>query len=84
VTRVVECVEAHYEVIEVEFGVVYKWGPASMVVECGCGARASLTRTAAAICPGCGEDHEDIMREQTQAGRLREEVRHPWRDAIKP
>ena len=78
-TRVVECVEAHYEVIEVEFGVVYKWCPASMIVECDCGERASFTRTAAAICPGCGEDYEDIMREETEAGPLREEAKYPWR-----
>ena len=81
VTHVVERVEAHYEVIEVEFGLVYKWRPARMVVECGCGERATLTRTVT-LCPGCGEDHEDIIGEETEAGRLTEEAGRPWRDAM--
>jgi hypothetical protein len=67
--------------MKVEFGMVYKWCPASMVVECGCSERVSLNRTAA-ICPGCGEDHEDIIREETEAGRLIEEAGRPWRDAM--
>jgi hypothetical protein len=83
VTHILERVEARYDVIESEFGVVYKWCPASIVVECGCGERVSLTSRSIAVCPGCGKDHEDIIREELEAaGRLREEeAKHPWRDA---
>ena len=78
-THLLERVEAHYNVIEVEFGAVYKWCPASVVVECGCGERARLTRTVA-VCPDCREDHEDIIKEELEAGGLREEAKHPWRN----
>ncbi len=80
-THLVERVEARYDVIEVEFGMVYKWCPASMVVVCDCGERASLINNVA-VCPGCREDYEDILREETEAGRLREEAKHSWREAM--
>ncbi len=81
-THILERVEARYDVIECEFGVVYKWCPASIVVECGCGERASLTSRSIAFCPGCGEDHEDVLRKELKASGLREEeAKHPWRYA---
>jgi hypothetical protein len=44
VAKVVECVEAHYEVLDVEMGKVYRWHPQqSVVVECECGEELSLT-----------------------------------------
>ena len=42
-TKVIERVEAHYEVQDVEMGKVYRWCPESIVVRCGCGERLSLT-----------------------------------------
>jgi hypothetical protein len=42
-TKVIEHVEAHYEVQYVATGKVYKWCPESIVVRCGCGERLSLT-----------------------------------------
>jgi len=41
--KVIEHVEAGYEVEEVEFRTVYRWCPESVVVRCGCGERLSLT-----------------------------------------
>jgi hypothetical protein len=41
--KVIEKVEAGYEVEEVEMGKVYRWCPESVVVRCGCGKRLSLT-----------------------------------------
>jgi hypothetical protein len=41
--KVIEYVEAGYEVEEVEMGKVYRWCPESVVVRCGCGKRLSLT-----------------------------------------
>ncbi len=80
VTHILERVEAHYDVIEVDFGAVYKWCPANIVVECDCGERATLTRTVA-VCPSCTEDHEGIVQEELEAVGPREEARHPWRGA---
>jgi hypothetical protein len=40
---VIERVEAHYEVQDVEMGKVCRWCPESIVVRCGCGERLSLT-----------------------------------------
>ena len=79
-THILERVEAHYEVTEVDFGEVYKWCPASVVVECGCGERARLTRTVT-VCPGCREDHEETIKEELEVGGPREEAKRPWREA---
>jgi hypothetical protein len=42
-TKVIERIEAHYEVQDVEMGKVYRWCPESVVVECECGKKLSLT-----------------------------------------
>ena len=41
--KIIERVKAHYEVQDVEMGKVYRWCPESVVIECGCGKRLSLT-----------------------------------------
>jgi hypothetical protein len=41
--KVVECVEAHYEVQDVEMGKVYRWCPANVSVECTCGEEPTLS-----------------------------------------
>ncbi len=76
-TRVIERAQASYEVREVEHGVVYRWCLASVLVECECGERARLTKTEA-VCPGYGADHAAVIREESEASRLRERVvQHP-------
>jgi hypothetical protein len=42
--KVIEQVEAGYEVEEVEFGTVYRWCPESVVVRCVCGGEAVTNR----------------------------------------
>ena len=71
---------AHYDVQEVEMGQVYTWRPESMVVECGCGERLSLTASNT-TCGGCGADHESATREGLNGGRSGDEAAHPWRYA---
>ena len=39
----IEYTEARYDVQEVEMGEVYTWRPESVVVECDCGERPTLT-----------------------------------------
>jgi hypothetical protein len=43
VAKIIEYVQARYEVENVEFGKVYKWRPESVVLECECGDKPSLT-----------------------------------------
>ena len=76
--KVIERVEARYDVQEVEFGEIYKWRPESVVVECGCGEEPTLTASTS-TCGECGADHGTVMREESTARRLGDEALHPWR-----
>ena len=79
--RIIERVEAHYEVHEVEMGTVYRWCPESIVLRCNCGARATLTASKP-TCSGCGADHAAIAEEVLDAGSEDRVVR-PWR-SVRP
>jgi hypothetical protein len=48
--------EAHYDVQEVEMGEVYTCRPESVVVECDCGERLTLTAPTTI----CGADHKAV------------------------
>jgi hypothetical protein len=86
--RIVERVAGHYEVQEVEFGKVYLWCLAGVVVECECGERSTfkssdLLSGSVTICE-CGKDHTSGIREELRdevGGHLfkDDEVVHPWR-----
>ncbi len=80
-TRIIERVEAHYEVHEMEMGIVYSWRPESVVVECDCGERATLTASRTA-CGECGADHEAATEEVLDV-RQQDKVEHPWR-SVRP
>ena len=75
-----ENTKGHYDVQEVEMGEVYTWRPESVVVECGCGERLTLTASTT-TCGGCGAEHNAVVREGLSDGRLEDEVVHPWRYA---
>jgi hypothetical protein len=77
VAKVIERVEARYEVQDVEMGKVYRWRPESLVVECDCGEEPSLTASKNA-CGECGADYRDILEEGLDA-RPEDKVDHPWR-----
>jgi hypothetical protein len=78
VAKVIERLEAHYEVQDVEMGKVYRWWPESVVVECKCGKRPTLTAFKKA-CGECGADHRAIVEGVLEARPEEEEVDHPWR-----
>ncbi len=78
--RIIERVEAHYEVHEVEMGTVYRWCPEQVVLQCNCGAKLSLT-TSKTICSECGADHAAITEEVLDARS--EDVIRPWR-SVRP
>jgi hypothetical protein len=76
VARILECVEAHYEVQDVEMGKVYRWRPANALVECTCGEEPTLSAFRA-ICGECGADHGGLVEEVLHA-RPENEIDHPW------
>ena len=75
--KVIERVQAHYEVQDVEMGKVYRWRPETVVVECTCGEQLSLSAFET-TCPECGADHAAIVEEMLVV-RPADEGDHPWR-----
>jgi hypothetical protein len=79
--KLIECTQGHYEAYEVEFGMVYKWCPECVVVECDCGERPTLTWSTT-TCDGCGANHAGAVRKELHTRGLVEEDAHPWRYAV--
>ena len=77
VTQVIERVEAHYELQATEKGTLYRWCPESVVIECECGERATLSASRSA-CGECEADHESLIEEVLDV-RQEDKVEHPWR-----
>jgi hypothetical protein len=75
--KIIECVGGYYECQEVPFGVVYRWHPGYLLLECGCGARQALT-CFAATCDKCGADYTSVVREKLAGQCLEDEALHPW------
>ena len=76
--KVIERVEARYEVQDVEMGKVYRWQPESVVVECGCGGRLHLNASVTS-CERCTTDHALAVREALSELRHSDRTIHPWR-----
>ncbi len=82
--KVIEYLEGRYATREVPYGVVYKWLPECIVVECRCGAKPTL-KASSTICSGCGVDHANIVRRELNGSRngssqkTVDELLHPWR-----
>ena len=55
-TKVIERLDAHYEVQHLEMGTVYRWCPERVLVECDCGETPTLAASAT-ICGKCDKDH---------------------------
>ncbi len=77
--KIIECVEAHYNIQAAEFGTVYKWRPESVMIECECGEMVTLTASST-TCEECGAGHTGLVRENLAVRRSREDKEvHPWR-----
>jgi len=76
--EVIECIEGCYEALEVPYGVVYRWYPGSLLIECGCGKRQVLT-CSSSTCSQCDADHASVVREELAALCSEDTVLHPWR-----
>ena len=76
--EVLERIEGCYEALEVPYGVVYRWYPGSLLIECGCGKRQVLT-CSLSTCNQCGADHASVVREELAAHCSKDAALHPWR-----
>ena len=82
--KILERVDARYEVEELPLGKVYKWRPRSVLIKCECGQNTPLTASSP-DCEECGKEHVGLLQkalaEQRSSGRRRprEEDLHPWR-----
>ena len=78
--KTIECTQGYYEAQEVAFGRVYRWHPESVVLECDCGERLTLTWSMT-TCDGCDADHAAAVREELAARGVADVTAHPWRYA---
>jgi hypothetical protein len=74
-TKVIECIEGHYEVEQTSYGQVYVWRPEHVVVECG--ARLVFLSASDTIC-SCGIDHGALVREELASRKVSEGTPHLW------
>ena len=62
---------------------MYSWRPQSVLIECGCEERLSLTASEV-ICEECGAGHTGLLKQYLTESRLRgDEETHPWRYSLK-
>jgi hypothetical protein len=79
--KIIERVQAHYEVSEVPFGKTYEWHPAYFALECDCGEKITLSATTTiTTCPQCGADLGDAFVHdiKEREGPLPDRLTHPW------
>jgi hypothetical protein len=78
--KIIERVQAHYEVSEVPFGKIYEWQQASVTLECDCGEKITLSATTTiTTCPQCGADLGTFVHDiKEREGRLPDRLTHPW------
>ena len=80
-TKVIEYVDAHYEIQNVEMGKVYRWRLEGVMVECECG-KGQILAAPQYACDECGTEHRTLVEEvlEPRANEEEEEVPyHPWR-----
>ena len=83
--KVIERVDARYDVQELELGKVYKWLPESLLIECECGQTTALTASST-TCEECGKEHVGLLQkalaeQRSSRQQFGEEELHPWRYA---
>jgi hypothetical protein len=77
--KIIERVEARYEVREVPFGKVYEWHPAYLAIECDCGERLIITATSIITACSCGARLGGFVHYVQEHGdHLPERLTHPW------
>ena len=77
--KIIERVEARYEVREVPFGKVYAWHPAYVALECDCGERLNLAAASTTTSCSCGARLGGFVHDmQEHEDHLPDRLTHPW------
>ena len=78
--QILERLQAHYESREMPFATVYEWHPATVVLECECGEKVTLSATSTTTtCSWCGAELGTFAFEiREREGRLPDKLTHPW------
>ncbi len=79
--QVIERVDAHYEVQEVDHGTVYRWCPGRLLLRCDCGERLEC-RSPTEHCrcgAGCAAAFEDPNHDERREGPEAPWRREPYR-----
>jgi hypothetical protein len=78
--KIIERVEAHYEVCEVPFGKIYEWHPDYATLECDCGEQLILTTTSTTTaCGRCGARLGGLVHDiKEREEHLPDKLTHPW------
>jgi hypothetical protein len=83
VTKVIERVDAHYEVEDLPMSKVYRWCPESVVIVCEHCTKTTTLTTSKRACAECGANYrallEEVGLEASLAEQEEEVVSHPWR-----
>jgi hypothetical protein len=77
VAKVIERLNARYEIQELEFGKVYKWCPEKALLKCNCGEITILTASRS-ICSEFETNHAALLRGVLDF-RHEEKADLPWR-----
>jgi hypothetical protein len=78
--QVIEIIGGYFEPQEESLGVVYRWHPGYVLVECGCSQRLTLT-CFMTTCSKCRTDHAAVVQDELAGECSEEKVLHPWRYA---
>ena len=79
VHKIIERVEARYDVREVPFGKVYEWHPAYISLECDYGEQLLLTSAGTTTACSCGaEVGAFVYNLREREDRLPDRLTHPW------
>jgi hypothetical protein len=78
VAQVITSTGGYHELVEIEFGRVYKWPPEVVTLQCTGGKQSNLG-IFVTDCEGCGADYAPVIREWlASARRPVEDETHPW------
>ena len=77
-TKVIERLDAHYQIEDLPMGKVYRWCPEKALVECNCGETPTLAASAT-TCTRCGTDHTPLIQEVLDSRPEDQKIEYPWR-----
>jgi hypothetical protein len=79
-SRIIERIQAHYDIVEVPFGRIYHWHQAHVSLECDCGEKLTFCGSSAiTTCIRCGAPYGTLVNDiHYREEHLDDEEVHPW------